>query len=100
MEESARELGTHFLRHHSDLEELAWDMYNVTWRDVQGGYWSTPGAEDIVQSLIEVKTVGKGDTDFVEEDVRGMRAYFQGKGGQIRSDIQRAERLQMPREEL
>lgn len=100
MEECGAELGAHFLRHHSDLEELAWDMYNVTWRDVQGGYWSTPGAEDIVQTLIEVKTVGKGDTDFIEEDVRGMRAYFQGKGGQIRSDIQRAERLTMPREEL
>lgn len=100
MDESGLELGTHFIRHNTDLEELAWDMYNVTWRDVQGGYWSTPGAEDIVQTLIEVKTVGKGDTDFIEEDVRGMRAYFQGKGGQIRSDIQRAERLQMPREEL
>jgi hypothetical protein len=100
MEESGPELGAHFARHNSDLEELAWDLYNITWRDVQGGYWSTPGAEDIVSSLIEVKTVGKGDSDFIEEDVRGMRAYFQGKGGQIRSDIIRAERQQMPREEL
>lgn len=98
--ETAAELGAHFARHQPDLEELAWDLYNITWRDVQGGYWSTPGAEDIVSTLVEVKTVGMGDTDFMEEDVRGMRAYFQGKGGQIRSDIIRAERQQMPREEL
>jgi hypothetical protein len=29
-----------------------------------------------------------------------MRAYWQGKGGQIRSDILRYERAQMPREEI
>ena len=36
----------------------------------------------------------------VEEDLRGLTAYWQGKGGQILSDILRYERTQMPREEM
>jgi hypothetical protein len=100
MEQSNYDLGQHFLRHNADLEELAWDMYNITWRDVVGGEWSTPGSQDIVGQLVDVKHVGLNDTDYIEEDLRGLRAYFQGKGGQIRSDIIRAERQQMPREEL
>lgn len=100
MEQTNDELGRHFVRHNADLEELAWDMYNIVWRDVVNGYWSTPGAVDIAGQLVEVKTVGLADTDFIEEDLRGLRAYFQGKGGQIRSDIIRAERQQMPRSEL
>lgn len=100
MEQTNAELGTHFARNSADLQELAWDMYNIVWRDVVNGYWSTPGSADILGQLVEVKTVGLNDTDFIEEDLRGLRAYFQGKGGQIRSDIIRAERQQMPREEL
>lgn len=100
MEDTNDELGQHFVRHNADLEELAWDMYNIVWRDVVNGYWATPGAADIAGQLVEVKTVGQAETDFIEEDLRGLRAYFQGKGGQIRSDIIRAERQQMPREEL
>jgi hypothetical protein len=100
MEETASELGAHFARNIKDFEELAWDMYNIVWRDISNGYWSTPGATDLAGQLVEVKNVRLTETDYIEEDLRGLRAYFQGKGGQIRSDIIRAERLQMPREEL
>lgn len=86
------ELAAHFTRNSADMEELAFDLLNIAWRDAYAG--------DVVNQLIEVKTVGLGDTDFVEENLRGMRAYWQGKGGQIRSDILRYERSQMPREEI
>lgn len=85
-------LATHFLRNQQDMSELAFDLFNQAWSDVQPG--------DLVSTLIDVKTVGLGETDYIEEDLRGMRAYFQGKGGQILSDIIRYERSQMPREEL
>jgi hypothetical protein len=85
-------LGEHFARHQGDLEELAFDLLNAAWADAMG--------EDVVPRLIEVKTVGLADTDYVETDKRGGRAYWQGKGGQIRSDILRYSRTQMPREEL
>jgi hypothetical protein len=38
--------------------------------------------------------------DWVDEDLRGMRAVFQGKGGQILSDMLRYQRTLMPREEM
>lgn len=85
-------LATHFLHNKQDMEELAFDLFNQAFMDVQPG--------DLTRTLIDVKTVGLGDTDFIEEDLRGMRAYFQGKGGQILSDVIRYERSQMPREEL
>jgi hypothetical protein len=56
--------------------------------------------DDIVSQIIEVKTVGLGDTDYLDEDLRGMRAYWQGKGGQILSDVLRYERSYLPREEI
>lgn len=90
--ETAQDLGAHFGRHANDLEELAYDLLNIAWSDAM--------AEDIVPRLIEVKTVGLGKPDYIEEDLRGMRAYWQGKGGQILSDILRYERTQMPREEM
>lgn len=90
--ETAGDLGLHFRNNHQDLEELAFDLLNIAWSDAM--------KEDIVPKLIEVKTVGLGDPDYIEEDLRGMRAYWQGKGGQILSDILRYERTQMPREEL
>lgn len=99
-DEFAELLGQHFSRNTADFQELAWDMYNIAFRDVVDGYWSTPGSTDLVGTLVETKTVGLGETDFIEEDLRGMKAYFQGKGGQIHSYIIRAERQQMPREEL
>lgn len=100
MEETSRTLGEHFSRNNQDLQELAWDMYNTVWRDTVNGFWSTPGATDILGQIVETKTVKSNETDFIEEDLRGLKAYFQGKGGQIRSQIIRAERQQMPREEL
>lgn len=100
MAESNGELAQHFATHTADMEELSFELFNLAWRDVMGGPNSTDGAQDIVGTLIDTKTVGLGDSDFIEEDLRGMRAYFQGKGGQIRSDIIRYERAQMPREEL
>lgn len=90
--QTSDELGLHFRNSHIDLEELAFDLLNIAWSDAM--------KEDIVPKLIEVKTVGLGDPDYIEEDLRGMRAYWQGKGGQILSDILRYERTQMPREEI
>lgn len=89
---SAQQLGQHFVRSPRDLEDFAYDLLNNIWADAM--------AEDIVPKIIEVKTVGLAEMDFIEEDLRGLRAYFQGKGGQIRSDIIRYERAQMPREEM
>jgi hypothetical protein len=85
-------LGEHFMRHPADMEEVAYDLLNRAWSDAM--------SSDIVRRVIEVKTVGLGDPDFVDEDLRGLRAYWQGKGGQILSDIIRYERAQMPREEM
>jgi hypothetical protein len=93
-DETNANLARHFTHpaHQSDLEELAFDLLNVAWSDTM--------AEDIVPRIIEVKTTGLGDPDYIEEDLRGMRAYWQGKGGQILSDIIRYSRTQMPREEM
>jgi hypothetical protein len=92
MAQSNRALGEHVMRHPGDMEEVAYDLLNNAWSDAQ--------SEDIVSKIIETKTVGLGDVDFVDEDLRGMRAYWQGKGGQILSDVLRYERSQMPREEM
>jgi hypothetical protein len=86
-------LGRHFTnpRNAVDLEELAFDLLNITWFDTM--------QENVVNQLIEVKTVGLGDPDYVNENLRGLRAYWQGKGGQILSDVIRYERATMPKEE-
>lgn len=86
-------LAAHFThpRNASDLEELAFDLLNITWGDTM--------ADNVVNQLIEVKTIGLGDPDYVNENLRGMRAYWQGKGGQILSDVIRYERATMPKEE-
>lgn len=91
-ERSNAGLGQHFQAHPVDLEEFAFDLLNIAWSDAM--------TQDIVPTIIDVKTVGLGDPDYIEEDLRGMRAYWQGKGGQILSDILRYERNQMPREEM
>lgn len=85
-------LAQHFARHPAEMEELAFDLLNLAWAD--------SGQTDVLQRVIQVKTVGLGEPDYIEEDLRGMRAYWQGKGGQILSDIIRYERAQMPREEM
>lgn len=91
-EQSNADLGAHFRRVPTDLEEFAYDLLNIAWSDAM--------SQDIIPQIIERKTVGLGDPDYVDEDLRGLRAYFQGKGGQIMSDIIRYERTQMPREEM
>jgi hypothetical protein len=93
-DESNAALAAHFSHpaNASDLQELAFDLLNLAWADAMN--------EDIVGRIIEVKTVGLGDPDYIDEDLRGMRAYWQGKGGQILSDVLRYERHQMPREEM
>jgi hypothetical protein len=90
--ETNDELARHFARYNVDMEELAFDLLNLAWADA--------ASSDVLGRLIEVKTVGLGETDYIEEDLRGMRAYWQGKGGQILSDILRYERAQMPKEEI
>jgi hypothetical protein len=92
MAQSNRALGEHFMRHPQEMEEVAYDLLNNAWSDAM--------KEDIVPRIIERKTVGLGDPDYVDEDLRGMRAVWQGKGGQILSDMIRYERRQMPREEM
>jgi hypothetical protein len=90
---SNAQLAAHFThpRNAGDLEELAYDLLNIQWQDTM--------ESNVVQQLIEVKTVGLGDPDYVNENLRGMRAYWQGKGGQILSDVIRYERATMPKEE-
>lgn len=92
MAKSNAALGAHFIRHTPDLEELAFDLLNRAWRDSM--------TDDIVPRIIDVKTVGLGDQDKVEDDLRGMRAYWQGKGGMIFSDLLRYEEFYMPRKEM
>jgi hypothetical protein len=92
MSQSNAALGQHFMRHPQEMEEVAYDLLNRAWSDAQ--------VEDIVSRVIDVKTVGLGDPDYVDEDLRGLRAYWQGKGGQILSDVLRYERTTMPREEM
>jgi hypothetical protein len=90
--ETGPELGAHFARYRPELEELAFDLLNIAWGDAL--------KEDFLPSIIEVNRVGLGDIDYIEENLRGMRAYWQGKGGQIFSDILRYGRNAMPREEM
>src|SRR3954465_10814084 len=93
-DESEFALAAHFgnAAHISDLTELSFDLVNLAWSDAM--------TTDILPQIIEVKTVGLTDTDFIEEDLRGLRAYWQGKGVQILSDVLRYERTWMPREEI
>lgn len=92
MDEHASMLGQHFARNHDDREELAYELLNIAWTDRAN--------EALISSIIEVKTVGLGEVDYLSEDLRGMWAYWQGKGGQILSSEIRYEREAMPREEI
>lgn len=92
MRESNQVLGAHFMRHPAEMEEIAFALFDISWRDTM--------AEDIVPRIIDVKTVNLGDPDFVDEDLRGLSAYWQGAGGQIVSGELRYSRNIMPREEM
>jgi hypothetical protein len=92
MERSNAELAAHFSRpqNGADLQELAFDLLNNAWNDTT--------RQDILPDLIDVKTVGFGSVDHVNENLYGMRAYWQGPGGQILSDVLRYSRTVMPRD--
>ncbi|MDQ1584490.1 MAG: hypothetical protein QOF36_2544 [Microbacteriaceae bacterium] len=92
MERSNAELAQHFSRpqNQADLQELAFDLLNNAWNDTT--------RQDILPDLIDVKTVGFGSVDYVNENLYGMRAYWQGPGGQILSDVLRYSRTTMPRD--
>lgn len=92
MRASSELLGAHFVRHPADMEELAFQLFEIGWSDTMG--------DDVLSKVIDVKKVGLGEVDWVDEDLRGLNAYWQGKGGQILSDVLRYERTQMPREEM
>lgn len=94
MAESNRALGEYFMRHPQEMEEVAFQLFEIPWSDTMNG------AEAIVNKVIDVKTVDLGATDFVDEDLRGLSAQWQGVGGQILSGILRYERTQMPREQM
>jgi hypothetical protein len=93
-EQSEAALAAHFSNpaHLNDLQELSFDLVNLAWSDTM--------QNDIVSRIIDVRTVGLTETDYIDEDLRGMRAYWQGKGGQILSDVLRYQRNFMPREEI
>ena len=92
MRESNAALGAHFMRNTADMEELAFQLFDIAWADMMG--------DSILPRIIDVKTVGLGDVDWVDEDLRGMRAMWQGVGGQILSDVLRYQRTLMPRQEM
>jgi hypothetical protein len=92
MRESNPALGNYFRRHPQEMEEVAFQLFDIAWSDMM--------EDDILPRVIDVKTVGLGDVDWVDEDLRGMNAYWQGKGGQILSDLLRYQRTLMPREEM
>lgn len=91
--QSNKNLADHFTQpqNSADLEELAFSLLNTIWSDTMD--------TNIINQVIEVKIIGLGDPDYVNENLRGMRAYWQGKGGQILSDMIRYERATMPKEE-
>lgn len=92
MRESNPALGAHFMRNTADMEELAFQLFDIAWSDMMG--------DSVLPRVIDVKTVGLGDVDWVDEDLRGMRAMWQGVGGQILSDVLRYQRTLMPRQEM
>jgi hypothetical protein len=90
--ESNAAMGNHFLRHPAELEEVAFALFQIAWRDTM--------QDDVLPRIIDVKTVGIGDVDWVDEDLRGLVAHWQGVGGQITSGELRYQRTLMPREEM
>jgi len=93
-EQTDAELSAFFSKpqNHGVLNELAYSIVGMAWSDAM--------VEDITAKVIEVKTIGLNDRDYIEEDLRGLRAYWQGKGGDIMSHTIRHSRAEMPREEM
>lgn len=94
MDQTDAELSAFFSKpqNHDVLNELAYSIVGMAWSDAM--------VDDIVGRVIEVKTVGVNDRDYIDEDLRGMRAYWQGKGGDIMSHTIRHSRSEMPRDSM
>lgn len=96
MEASNRELAMHFRNaaNLADLQELAFAITGLAWADAL--------KDDITGRIIESKTVAFDGTDYIDDRVaRGLRAYWQGRGGKILSSVLTyTERTQMPRDEM
>lgn len=94
MQQTDAELSQFFSLHQNDhlLNELAYSIVGMAWSDAM--------MDDVTAKVIEVKTVGENDRDYIDEDLRGLRAYWQGKGGDIQSYTLRHSRAEMPREEM
>lgn len=96
MEQTNPALGDHFSKPYNerDLQELAFSIINVAWADAM--------TDNIIERVIETKTVDFTAVDYIDDrEMRGLRAYWQGKGGRILSSVLRyTGRIQMPREEM
>lgn len=96
MEQTNKELGNHFSlpQHSADLSELAFSIINLAWADAM--------TDNVIDKVIETKTVDFAGVDYIDEGtMRGMRAYWQGRGGRILSSVLRyTGRQQMPRDEM
>ncbi len=78
-EKSNRQLGRYFHENEGEFDKVARAALNVAWADSV--------KTDIINQVIQTKTVdGTLREDTVEEDLRGLKARWQGSGGQIHSD--------------
>ncbi len=96
MEQSNGELAQHFRNpaNMAELQELAFAITGLAWADAL--------AEDITGRIIQSKNVAFDATDYIDDRVaRGLRAYWQGRGGKILSGVLHyTERSAMPRDEM
>lgn len=76
----------------AELKELAYTLMQFAWADAL--------QQDIVPLIIDSKTVGLDEIDYMEEDLRGVQAYWQGTGGEIIAGTIRHQRERMPRDEM
>lgn len=95
-EQSNRELAMHFRNpaNMADLQELAFAITGLAWADAL--------TDDIVGRVIEGRNVAFDATDYIDDRVaRGLRAYWQGRGGKILSGVLHyTDRQAMPRDEM
>lgn len=96
MDETARELGDYFSKpwNFPELQELAFSIVGLAWADAMEG--------NVINQIIETKNVALDAVDYVNDrTLRGLMAYWQGKGGRIMSGVLRYDtRQQMPRETM
>lgn len=96
MEQTNAEMAQHFRNpaNMAELQELAFAITGLAWADAL--------KEDITGKIIQSKNVAFDATDYIDERVaRGLRAYWQGRGGKILSSVLHyTERSAMPRDEM